>query len=113
MVNDYRDAIRVNAICLSLCSLLAVTTRIYRSFFILGRLAWHDIFIIIALVRILPAPRSQQFKCMLTLSQVCGVVACIGMALLTTVGLGTHDVDGSITLQDSFQWVSQKPCTLY
>ncbi|RDI82705.1 hypothetical protein Vi05172_g7345 [Venturia inaequalis] len=50
----------------------------------LGRLAWHDIFIIIALG--------------------CGITASTGMALLTTVGLGIHDVDGSISLQDTFQW---------
>lgn len=54
MVNDYRDAIRITAICLSLCSLSSVSTRIYRSYFILGRLAWHDMLIIIALVSVVP-----------------------------------------------------------
>lgn len=62
MVNDYRDAIRTSAICLSLCSLSAVSTRIHRSCFTLGRLAGHDIFIIVALVSILPRRSIQQFQ---------------------------------------------------
>lgn len=38
--------------------------------------------------------------------QACGITASIFMVLLTTVGLGVHDVNGSITLQATFQLVS-------
>ncbi|TLD23400.1 hypothetical protein E2P81_ATG08744 [Venturia nashicola] len=103
MVNDYGHGIRITAICLSLCSLLAVSTRLYRSCFMLGRLAWHAIFIIIALVSMLHRP-NQRFQWILTIPPVCGIAASTGMVLLTAVGLGVHDVSGSISSQDRYQW---------
>ncbi|TID15883.1 hypothetical protein E6O75_ATG08941 [Venturia nashicola] len=60
-------------------------------------------FIIIALVSMLHRP-NQRFQWILTIPPVCGIATSTGMALLTAVGLGVHDVSGSISSQDRYQW---------
>ncbi|KIW00352.1 uncharacterized protein PV09_08064 [Verruconis gallopava] len=81
--SDFRATIVVSAAVLMMCSTVAVTFRLVRSWQKLRKFQLHDLFIFLA--------------------YVCAVVMSANCALLTTRGLGWHDFDGSIATSESFQ----------
>lgn len=85
-MDDFRTVVIATAIFLILCSTVSVSLRLCRSFYMLRKFSWHDFLIMMALL--------------------CALVMSIGMALLTTAGLGLHDDHGSIVLNATFQKVS-------
>lgn len=85
-MEDFRTVLIATAIVLVLCSTLSVSLRLCRSFYMLRKFSWHDFLIMMALL--------------------CAIIMSLGMALLTTAGLGLHDNHGSIIMNATFQKVS-------